>query len=184
MTNLLLLDIDDVLNSDEYFTKNEDLLDGETPDESPRLFLDPEAVDRVNRILDRAEPTPDVILSSSWRHTVPPDEMTGILQDRGATFEVQEKIPGRRRRPVGLYSHGYRKSVPHDRGVYIDRFLKHHHKGSITGLVVLDNLPLEELKPVEEFVVQTQPENGLLDNHVNEAIEILDQPVPSELIDE
>ena len=181
MSEFLFLDIDDVLNSEQFHERNPWIReDGVDPDEHPRTWIDPEAVERLNRILEETETNPEVILSSTWRHSFDAVEMTDILRDRGFNHHVCGSIPGRPRRLRHQTSRGYNRpaGMVRERGDHILNFLKFKRNvDRLESVVVLDNLPEEELAPFEDHLIQTVPEDGLQERHVESALEILEQDV-------
>ena len=183
MNEFLFLDVDDVLNSEEFLRENSVRENDVDPDEHPGEWIDPKAVERVNKIMDRTDTYPEIILSSSWRHSFDVTEMTDILRDRGFNHNVSDKTPGRPKRIRHVHA---RPKVPvRDRGVHIKNFLKHKRSvSSVESVLVLDNLPLEELEPLEDYVVQTEPEHGLQDEHVEKALDILEKTPSFEWLEE
>lgn len=84
MNSLLFLDIDGVLNSTRYWSANKPLPMGKAG------ALDPEAVERLNRIVD--ETGCDVVLSSSWR-SQGRDVVDVMLRERGFRHHLDGLTP-------------------------------------------------------------------------------------------
>jgi hypothetical protein len=83
---ILFLDFDGVLNSNEWFTSFE--RSGRSPKAEQ---IDPEAVARLNRVVEASGAR--IVVSSSWRlgHTV--GELQQILEDRGFRGEIVGTTP-------------------------------------------------------------------------------------------
>lgn len=180
MSSFLFLDIDGVLNSDQYYDQNESWLDPLEPDERPQAFINPEAVSVLNSILSRSDDDPEIVLSSSWRHTFEPDEMTAILRDRGFDGEIESITPGnpQPRRYAHGTAHGRGHTMDVKRGQNIRNFLVFKRRvDQVHTLLVIDNMELQKLSPFEDYVLQTETETGLLDEHIDEGLAILNKPV-------
>jgi hypothetical protein len=77
MTRILFLDFDGVLNSRGFLAMSRGL----AISRYPHSEIDPEAVARVNRILERTEA--EVVVSSSWRHGRTLAELQALLESHG-----------------------------------------------------------------------------------------------------
>jgi len=102
---ILFLDMDGVLNSHAYMVKrkradpNHELRPWDRND--PRCWaemVDPEAVMRLNQILDRAGAK--VVISSSWRYAHHYTVMQRILDIAGFTGEVIDETPNELHAPA------------------------------------------------------------------------------------
>lgn len=86
----LFLDFDGVLNSRLYFQR----MEGQIPDEDyicrRAQMIDPEAVSRLNRIIDVTNAR--IIVSSSWRID-PVEELQKVLEQRGFKHRLHGRTP-------------------------------------------------------------------------------------------
>lgn len=151
--HVVFLDIDGVLNSGKHFMdmEGEPRSHGRLGDEQyAKYMLDPEAVARLNRIFDATKAV--AVISSSWRiaHSLP--AISWMLRYRGFTGKVIGATP---------VSSG-------QRGDEIQEWLD---LVPVESFVILDDdSDMQHLRP---FLVKTSFPYGLLDEHVDLAIEVI-----------
>lgn len=153
---VLFLELEGVLNSQSYFSSNPDIVEEELQpandpgdiDNPPRLF-DPDAIDVLNKIIDRINPT--VILTSSWRKHFSIDELGSCLSSRGyegtlhATIQQGNKLNSDKNEMI-MWSE--QETNP-------DQFL------------VLDTY---DLRGIDNLIV-VDPDTGLTEENVDQAID-------------
>lgn len=156
---IIFLDIDGVLNSQNYILKIKDLFD------IPANQLDPEAVARLNYLTDKSEAA--IVVSSSWRICFirHPNGVDKAMADCLKSYGVTGKIIG-----TTTITDGDRADEIWD---YI-----FNNKDIIDQFVILDDNRLEEKKDnsdpyLDLHLVKTNFMNGLQDEHVEKALEIL-----------
>ncbi len=155
---VVFLDIDGVLNSERY-------LDDYPPDEDYavrsiewwRQMLDPDAVARLNRILDAADAS--VVVASTWRYSLDLKQLQFVLEGAGFTGQVIDSTDKNSRVP---------------RGQLAKQWLRNHPE--VDGFVIVDDQADQE--PLLDRFVQTSWETGLQDEHVTRACELLALPIP------
>jgi tRNA(Met) C34 N-acetyltransferase TmcA len=160
----IFLDIDGVLNSADYsessfyLTATAGLSDAEIMLTNHHHHLDPNAINTLNDLVKRSGAT--VVLSSTWRGRYSPEEMTTMLKDRGATFEIKTATP----KLFGKIS----SRIP--RGKEIAHYLKMLEKQPEAFVILDDHDDMIHLKP---FLVQTTMKHGLTQDDVEKALKIL-----------
>ena len=104
MLKVLFLDIDGVLNSQDFFNKRYDLIkDGIHPN-YPYTEFDPLSIKELNRILDNTDAK--LVVSSSWRHD---PNLNNTFKEVGISHDIFDITP-------------YLGNV--DRGFEIEKFIK------------------------------------------------------------
>lgn len=155
---LVFLDFDGVLNSHQWFnhlhnkTKDDKLVLVETDD-----MLDPDAVERVNKLVEKTGAK--VVISSSWRILHSLESLNTILKKFGARFEAID---------VTLRLH-------EERGIEIQTYLDSvESKGfAVEAFVILDDdSDMAHLRNTKHFV-KTTFKDGFTDWHLEEAIKVL-----------
>tara|TARA_R110000822_G_scaffold8487_5_gene33317 strand:- start:459 stop:884 length:426 start_codon:yes stop_codon:yes gene_type:complete len=138
---VLFLDIDGVLN--RY-----DMFEGK----GSREIISDEMVARINRVVK--ETGCSVVISSSWRLSMPLSELSLLLGE-----------------------HGFLSETIIDRTPHIDRrdneilvWLRDHK--DVTKFAVVDD-EASDLTDVKDQLVQTSFDTGILDEHVDQLIEML-----------
>jgi len=79
--NYLFLDIDGVLNSRYYMTKNTKMLQANRG--NPLYMLDPEACSIFQEAIDQVPGGVELVISSTWRFNHPPAELQKLFAIRG-----------------------------------------------------------------------------------------------------
>lgn len=164
----VFLDFDGVINSEALYNKQVELglihpesivghrnrlteKGAQAYDDPAMLFLDPEAVARVQRICSEADAF--VVLSTNWRYGRSMSNLRGLLRTLGLTARVIGRIPLQSR-------YGDR-----DRSEAIDHFL---YLTNPEGYVILeDHWQMKGAN--EERMVRCDPAVGLTDEQVEEA---------------
>jgi hypothetical protein len=148
--NVLFLDIDGVLNSKRWYNDRPyEPITGRLSEMAQSI--DPEAVGRVNRI---AEVTGCVIvLSSSWRCLDPIANIDRALQYRGLETHLYGATP----------------SIGTPRGAEIEAWLA--MCPTLDGWAILDDD--SDMEPHMYELVQTDSRYGMLDEHAERVIRLL-----------
>lgn len=158
---LLALDIDGVLNSGRWYYERENSF----RDETMANELDPKAIVRLNLICSLSECR--IVISSSWRILEKSCEASipDMLANRG--FLYPERIIGRT--PV-IYD-----PLPEmtRRGVEIHTWIDEQPEHPASLCILDDSADMGHLLP--HLVRTTWPE-GLLDKHIQQALEMLERP--------
>ena len=151
---LVFLDFDGVLNSHDFLYRwqEKSARDAVEFTGNEHLMLDPVAVGRVNEIL--ATTGAKVVVSSSWRHGWTIERLREILAAAGFVGEVIDYTP-----PYGK-----------DRGHEIDEWLQDHDEGHDPFVILDDD---QDMSHMGKYLVKTTFEHGLLDIHVEEALDRL-----------
>ena len=164
INRIIFLDIDGVFNSNKYFKSKfylestADLTDAQVMLEQQWHMIDPDAVLLFNRLV--TESKAQVVLSSTWRASHTPVEMTKILRGRGATFEVTASTP----KLFGKIS----ARIP--RGKEIKAYLKKLPKQP-ESFVIIDDL--SDMLDVKDRLIQTDAKVGLTELDVERALRML-----------
>jgi hypothetical protein len=175
MRKIVFLDIDGVLNNVEWrdFARR-------TNDEVPRElrlshWLDPKAVARLNRVLERT--AAEVVLSSSWRQRGL-ETIQHMLAGAGFRGKLIDCTPLPEHHDLGLFHRldgGEERSENYlwPRGFEIQQWL--NGNVMIGGIVILDSASMAHLEP---WQVRTSLRDGMLDEHIDRACEVLARPGP------
>ena len=149
---VVFLDIDGVLNDGGWWRLQKDKIRGPREDEATwRSMINPEGVARLNRIT--AATGARLVVSSSWRGPHNFERLCRILHDSGVAAPI-----------LGV--------TPHM--AYRDReILQYVMREGVTAWIAIDDMSLPELRP--EHVVMTSWDGGLLDEHVERAIALLER---------
>lgn len=151
---IIFLDIDGVLNNRGFICRPE--RNRHLPDlENMADMIDPIMVERLNHILDASGAS--VVVSSSWRIGETNANLRWILNSRG--FKGQ--IIGKTRSPHG---------PNFDRDSEIQAWLDEHN--DVESFVILDD---GEIFSLLDHQVLTSFEVGLLDEHIEKALKILNK---------
>lgn len=158
--SIVFLDIDGVVNSSDFYFRR--LAAGNPRGNRTTDEIDPDAVERLNRLLSASGAV--VVLSSSWRRLHSREEMQEILEARGFAGQIVDYTPDltRKSQTGDIW-------ISTQRGDEIAQWREdNRHVGPY---VVLDDDG--DMDAVLDHFVQTQHVHGLLDEHVEEALEIL-----------
>lgn len=166
-TKLIFLDIDGVLNSDaycdspEYRSETQHMTDQLIILVNHWVLLDPKALHRLNDLVNRSGA--EVVLSSTWRAKYSPAEITKMMQDRGATFTINNSTPI-------LHDKVNSSRIPRGKEIaaYIDGL-----KVKPEAFVILDDH--DDMLGYTEFLVKTTMKLGLTADDVEKALQILNQ---------
>ena len=175
---VVFLDIDGVLNSEAFARKIDEqhLQLGHVEPSRPKRAttcgcyrlerrIDRDAVARLNRLV--AETGAKIVISSSWRRLLEPAEVHRLLVEQGLRAEVIGETPH------GNADAELRAALGHParifRGHEIDFWLKRHPE--VERFVILDDG--SDMEMHKNRLVQTDFEEGLLDEHVDLAIHML-----------
>ncbi len=166
---VVFLDVDGVLNNEVFLRGLDDQhrrLGHHETCECYRLErqIDDLAVERLNRLV--AETGAKIVISSSWRRILDPPELRWLLVEHGLCAEVVGETPSGDD-PELLEVHGYLDRV--FRGHEIDLWLRRHPE--VSRFVILDDG--SDMAMHGSRLVQTDCEEGLLDEHVDLAIRML-----------
>lgn len=146
----LFLDIDGVLNHEDFFVKRAEKAENNEFLSYPLDQFDPLCVERVNRILDETEAK--LIISSSWRFT---KGLDNILTTVGFKHPIHDTTP----------------YIPNKiRGEEIDLWLNNHK--DFDRYVILDD-DKDFLRKQKPYFVHTSRKDGLTDKLTEKAIRIL-----------
>ena len=160
MNKILFLDFDGVLNSHPYFFENEGAVTyygmsiplGALPFEREREAFDPKAVERLNRITGASGAK--IVCSTAWRRAHDLVGLQELLALVGVEGEVIDTTP-------------IMDNFP--RSVEILTWLEQNASPE-QSWVILDDL---EMHGLQDRHVHTSFDNGLQDEHVEEALKIL-----------
>lgn len=155
---VVFLDFDGVLNSGDFFKRNRGKGGGSMGEAGA---LDPAAVRRLNRLLERTGAV--VVVSSSWRHGRSSKRLEALLRLRGFRGTVIDTTKDWSAVPTWDLVPGM------ERGDEIRLWLDEHP--DVTSYVVLDDFG--DMKAVRDRFVQTDMDAGLTDADVERAIALL-----------
>lgn len=183
MTRVIFLDIDGVLNSEAWLRKLDDQHrqlghneptrpKHETTCECYRLEnqIDRDAVARLNRLVAQTEAK--IVISSSWRKLLDPPELHRVLAAHGLVAEIIGETPDawdetvRFDMKMEYGSDGDRLFRGHE----IDYWLRYTGK-DVDRFIILDDG--SDMAMHKNRHVQTDPSEGLLDEHVELAIRMM-----------
>lgn len=149
--NVIFLDVDGVLNSDEFLKRHK------------KEIINMEHVKILREIVDETDAS--IILSSSWKCGWSKDEIDPFCKPlvkalESAGLEIADKVPE---------FIGKEKEI-------LQWLLSHP---SVKGVLILDDAPLRlDAYRLEPYFLQTQYyglEGGLREEHINTAVEILNK---------
>lgn len=147
---LVFLDIDGVLNSYPFLERHDAADPDEADDRYWTSMLDPAAVARLNRLLDATGAR--VVIASSWRCAMPLERLRQILLAAGLEGVIE----------------GQTAPELNHRGRAVSAYLAER---PCRDYVILDDDPFQ--KPHTGRLVHTDPELGLTEAQVDEAIELV-----------
>lgn len=155
---VLFLDIDGVLNSHTWFSREGAIRRIRSDDEIVLSEFDPTAVARLQRVLDVTKA--EIVLSSSWR----------ILPSNyeAAQRGVGQKFLGR------TVNHVFRNGNFLARGYEIQAWLQANADRNVEAFAAVDDDTGDEWpEEILERFVHTSWQTGLLDEHVDQLIALL-----------
>lgn len=152
---IVFMDVDGVFNHWEWLGRM-DGIEGAFGD--PTKHFDPSRVVLFNEIIDVTGA--DVVLSTSWRHIHPEDELIEILREVGIRGNIVGETPA-----GGHYDSRYGEILGWiSLNLYKDKY------------VILDDCvsPHQAATPEDAYrIIQTSMNHGLLKSHVVHAIHVL-----------
>lgn len=185
---VIFLDIDGVLNHQEWYRKRKDTVDqNDISSHYPFYEFDPESVKQLNRIID--ETGAKVVVSSTWRIGRRAEDLQEILDRVGFTGEVIDTTPNFLAGGFDNTGERIRYSVP--RGCEIDWWLEIHgdfqrinwsrevqqeriDNAKVKNYVILDD-DSDMLLSQKEHFIKTYTSHGLTEERADMAIEILNK---------
>ncbi|HSX22300.1 MAG TPA: HAD domain-containing protein [Gaiellaceae bacterium] len=175
---VIFLDVDGVLNSERHCRVLEDRHRqfGHTEPASPKrdttcdcfkLYnqIDREAIARLNRLVEKTGAK--IVISSSWRKLLDSPELHRILSEHGLVAEIVGETPDGHKEPGLVETYGRPERM--ERGYEIDYWLRQHPE--VERFVILDDG--SDMAMHGRRLVQTDAEEGLLDEHVELAVRVL-----------
>ena len=177
MEKIIFLDIDGVLNSNDWYVRRKDHYEMDAVENQyPFYEFDPEAINRLNAIIELTNAK--VVVSSSWRHGRSVEELQMILDTVGFVGEVIDKtvhfggidgytIPRGCEIEHWLEKKGFQRinwSIEKQQ-MYID-------KSQVKNYIILDD-DSDMLYTQKEHFIHTSWKSGLTDELMHKSIEIL-----------
>ncbi len=162
---VVFLDFDGVLNSQDWFYRRLPTCEFETREIWERNAFDPEAIERLNRLLETTKAK--VVVSSSWRICRPLEKLRAILGYHNFKGEIIDTTPDLHRSDEARY---FPETEPVQRGEEIWSWLQRHPE--VEAYVILDDSG--DMEPVMDKLIRTSWGLGLQDEHVDRAIRLLD----------
>jgi hypothetical protein len=157
---IIFLDFDGVLNCDAFF-KSQQRSPIRTPDERDSNMLEERAVLLLKELVMRAQA--QVVISSTWRLTRPLAKIRELLHEKGFHGRIIGKTPYLNR----------------PRGDEIQAFLDSMADQPRSIVIIDDSADMVHLTP---WLVRTTYLTGLQPEHVDQALKVLSQPAPMDLI--
>ncbi len=177
---VIFLDVDGVLNSEALLRKIDDQHRqlGHNEPSRPKSAttctcyrlenqIDRAAVARLNRLV--AETDAKIVISSSWRKLLDPSELSRVLVSHGLAAEIIGETPDGNSDDSDALRKVYGYEARIYRGHEIDFWLRQHVE--VSRFVILDDGG--DMAMHRNRLVQTDCEEGLLDEHVDLAIRML-----------
>lgn len=159
---IIFLDMDGVVNCSEFFDKTSKERESLTREDESlfwTMMIDPEAVERLNTLIERSGA--QVVLSSSWRIAHPLKMVEKYLKLRGFKSELIDKTPNH-----------VLPGMQHRRGNHIQVWLDENKDKDIEKFVILDDdSDMEHLMP---YLVQTSWYRGFEEAHIEKALKVLE----------
>ena len=159
--NVIFLDIDGVLNSDSFFKAKEGSpeMHPDAPNYHENIALemfDPKAISLLNTIVEKTQAV--IVISSSWRLAFTLDDLRFILNKAGLIADIFDKTDFK------FSSTRYNE---------INWWLRDHK--DIDSFIILDDLEASWFYSLQPYVVQTTWAHGLLPEHVDLAITLMNR---------
>lgn len=176
MTAIIFADIDGVLNNRRSLMRQAEL--------KTLWIMDEECVQRLNNLILGCGYA-EVVISSSWRHSMSFSDVAGVMADHGFLYanRVIDATPRRLNDKRILKMADNPVSVPRAWEIY--EWLE-HNKHRVRSYVVLDDdnvwapsktRPPRVLRDLLRRHVRTEHEIGLTDADVVSALRVLDTPL-------
>jgi hypothetical protein len=167
--SIVFLDFDGVLNSNAYLTR---LLARGSEHEADTL--DPIQVERLNKIVEATGAS--VVISSSWRHGRTTARLRNLLERQGFRGRVIGKTPEWIRKTEGGLFAG------ETRGHEIQHWMDNADQYGIEvgTFIILDDDP--NMAHLADRHIKTYLHVGMLEEHMEQAIEMLKAPMPTIII--
>lgn len=181
----IFLDIDGVLNTDEFIAKSVQSTGWGGRFSRPEDHLDPDKIAILNRVV--AVTNADIVLSTAWREALGAAKTGDILLDAGLNARIVGATPNR-------------VEVTRKMSMHIPRWLEIHHflehtARKFSNFVIVDDrddaggaevktashgfkIVPTLFSPMRDNFVQTDPLVGLTDADADKMIEILNKPSP------
>ena len=167
---IIFLDIDGVMNSRESLLA---LRKGTNLKEISDMNPHPHHVNILNHIIDQTGAK--VVISSVWRHRNTPFMLWRLLAAYGFKGEVLDKTPRysdlRRGDEIAIWLNLQQRL--HKRYKGDNNLFYRNYQEPIESFVILDDS--SDMQELIEFLVQTKSETGLLMEHAEKAIKILNK---------
>jgi hypothetical protein len=152
---VIFLDFDGVLNSRSRWKECQ-----KVDPRSPSALIDPLAAWRVKQLI--AQTGAKVVVSSSWRHIHPLEQLKGFLWKYGISRDL---IIGKTPR-IGRRGHEIR--------AWLKKYNENHENNPVTNYLILDDDPDAGGGGVDRNrLVKTEWETGLLADHLLKGIAVL-----------
>src|SRR6476620_3382199 len=160
---VIFLDIDGVLNSEEFFVRKHEEKGAEAVNEEMRTHwplseICPKLVSNLNKLVEQTDAK--IVVSSTWRHGRSIEELQSILDGVGFKGEVVDKTPDLNRK--------LNRDV--DRGEEIEDWLVSNR--GVKSFVILDD-DGDMLDEQLDCFVHTSFKTGLNEECTEKAIQIL-----------
>ena len=186
MDKIIFLDIDGVLNHQDWYVKRQkEINKDDVVSHYPFYEFDPESVNQLNRIIE--ETGAKVVVSSTWRIGRTPNQLQEILDRVGFVGEVIDTTPHFHAK--GTDNDGEKIGYTIPRGCEIDWWLdnkgkfqrinwsadvqnEHLEKSLVKNYVIIDD-DSDMLYGQREHFVKTYFMNGLTEDKANDCIKIL-----------
>lgn len=178
---IIFLDFDGVINSEDWFKRRKLLFEiGDIHAQYPFYEIDPDAVKRLNSIIERTGAK--VVVSSTWRHGRTVESLTSILNNRGFKGEVIDvtphlggvdgyTVPRGCEIEFWLEKKGFRRI-----NWSIEKLRKAQEKSEVKTYVILDD-DTDMLYSQSEHFVNTSWKYGITDGDVEKCVNILNSPL-------
>jgi hypothetical protein len=165
---IVFLDFDGVLNSHRFF-----LEERARGVKDVTSHLDRAAVARLNLLCQRGEAS--VVISSSWRIGRTLSQLKDVLGEAGFTGTVIDATPayGYTNSASSMQAEAKSIVLAYGRGLEIDGWLA-SSSHDVTAFVALDDD--SDMAPHTDRHVKTSFDEGLLDWHVDRALQVLLRP--------
>jgi len=150
---IIFLDIDGVLNSSNFLYKKNKKKNGERALNQ----IDPKTIKLLNKIIEITNAK--IVISSAWRILYSVEEITRFLKYHKLVGEIIDETP---------------KGISGKRGDEIQDWLNHNTKKyNIESFAIIDDN--SDMVHLKHKLIQTKFETGLLKEHIEKVIEILNK---------